>query len=160
MRTENTSWRQWLKPFCTTTATSNGKFFFVAPHLSAVFVKGQQGESLIVFFSFFSKESACHFQVLLRDRRRVVPVRHADVLHEIRFVDSQRLTGKSILGEKAHFSGDGPLPTEKWQLAAEFQIQLKVTIRWGESAGKEEVFSSPLALFSLPESRIVAHLAG
>lgn len=39
-------------------------------------------------------EAAGHLQVLLRDRRRVFPVRRADLLHEIRILDVRRQYGK------------------------------------------------------------------
>lgn len=47
-------------------------------------------------------ETSGHIQVVLRDRRRVLSVRRANVLHEIRIVDIRRIHGeKPITGQVA-----------------------------------------------------------
>ena len=43
-------------------------------------------------------EAAGHLQVLVRDRRRVLPLRRADVRHEVRQLDLRRIPGKNEEG--------------------------------------------------------------
>ena len=42
-------------------------------------------------------EATGHIQVFLRDRRRILPVRRADVRHEVRLVDLRWLPGNDRL---------------------------------------------------------------
>lgn len=39
-------------------------------------------------------ETAGHLQILLRDKRRVLPVRRADVFHEVWILDVRRIHGE------------------------------------------------------------------
>ena len=39
-------------------------------------------------------EAACYLQVLVRDRRGVLPLRRADLRHEVRQLDIRRLPGE------------------------------------------------------------------
>lgn len=48
-------------------------------------------------------EATGHIQVLLRDRRRILSVRRANVRHEVRLVDLRRLPGKLSLLPRSFF---------------------------------------------------------
>lgn len=50
-------------------------------------------------------ETAGHLQILLRDKRRVLPVRRADLFHEVWILDLRRIHGEKPPGGVSEMSG-------------------------------------------------------